>query len=303
VTARYPLPARALGDERACSARSDERVTTDVVTTYELRTGERFVRVHVELDHRVRDHRLRAHFPLPAPVTGSDAECAFAIVHRDLTAEGGPHEFGLPTFVSRRFVDCSGRSGAGDDEGLALVHDGLLEYEVVDVADGAGRELALTLVRATGYLSRSEPSLRPNPAGPLDRLEGPQLQTALALDYAVLVHRGDVHAADLPAVADDVLVPLERVRGGGWPGASAPATGGALDVQGAEVSALRRDATGALEVRVVNRTPADAELTVAREGAALRGRVVDLVGTDLGAFDGRAALRPWELLTVRLADV
>jgi hypothetical protein len=299
VTARYSLPARAVGDERACSERSDERVLTDVVTTYELRTGEQFVRVHVEVDHRVRDHRLRAHFPLPAPVTGSHAECAFAVVHRGLTAEGGPHEFGLPTFVSRRFVDCSAARPDGEQAGLALVHDGLLEYEVVQ--DGA--ELALTLVRATGYLSRSEPVLRPNPAGPLDRLEGPQLQTALALDYAVLLHRGDVHDADLPAVADDVLVPLERVRGGGWPGAAGPARGSALDVTGAEVSALHRDDTGALVLRVVNRTPAATELTVARDGQPLTGTIVDLVGTELGGFAGAAALRPWELLTLRLAGL
>ena len=104
----------------------------------------------------------------PHRVDGSDAECAFAVVHRGLTAEGGPHEFGLPTFVSRRFVDCRRPATTG----LALLHDGLLEYEVVD----DGRELALTLLRATGYLSRSELSLRPNPAGPLDPLEGPQLQ-------------------------------------------------------------------------------------------------------------------------------
>jgi alpha-mannosidase len=183
-----------------------------------------------------------------------------------------------------------------------VVHDGLLEYEVVGIEQGRGTEPALTLVRATGYLSRSEPALRPNPAGPLDRLEGPQLQTTLALDYAVLVHRGDVHDATLPAVADDVLLPLARVRGGGWPGASAPASGSALEVHGAEVSALVRDASGALVLRVVNRTPVDTEVTVARDGVAHRGRVVDLVGTDLGGFDGRAALRPWELLTLRLAD-
>jgi alpha-mannosidase len=294
VTARYSFPARAIGDERACSARSDERVTTDIVTTYELRTGERFVRVHVELDHRVRDHRLRTHFPLPAPVDGSHAECAFAVVHRGLTAEGGPHEFGLPTFVSRRFVDCS-----ADEVGLTLLHDGLLEYEVVE----AGTELALTLVRATGYLSRSEPVLRPNPAGPLDRLEGPQLQTRVALDYAVLLHRGGGDAADLPAVADDVLMPLERVRGGGWPGAARPARGSALDVEGAEVSALLRDDTGALVVRVVNRTPTDATVTVARDGAPLRGFTVDLTGAELAPFAGRAPLRAWELLTLRFPGV
>jgi 2-O-(6-phospho-alpha-D-mannosyl)-D-glycerate hydrolase len=303
VTSRYVLPAAAVGDERACSARSDERVPLDIVTTYELRTGERFVRVHVELDHRVRDHRLRAHFPLPAPVDGSHAECAFAIVRRGLTAEGGPHEFGLPTFVSRRFVDCSSGDAERDQVGLSLLHDGLLEYEVVADDGRPGTELALTLLRATGYLSRSEPALRPNPAGPLDRLEGPQLQTAVALDYAVLVHGGDVSTNDLPAIADDVLVPLERVRGGGWPGASGPARGSALEVEGAEVSALLRDDSGALVLRMVNRTPNDAQVTVARHGTPLTGFAVDLTGAERARFAGRAELRPWELLTLRLAGI
>jgi alpha-mannosidase len=202
--------------------------------------------------------------------------------------------------VSRRFVDCSSApTGADELEGLALLHDGLLEYEVVE----GGSELALTLVRATGYLSRSEPLLRPNPAGPLDRLEGPQLQTALALDYAVILHRGDASAVDLPAIADDVLVPLERVRGGGWPGATGPAKGSALDVDGAEVSALVRDDRGALVLRVVNRTPDDATVTVARDGTKVTGFVVDLTGAELAPVDGRAALRPWELLTLRLDGV
>ena len=201
----------------------------------------------------------------------------------------------MPTFVSRRFVDCTGPNGA-DDVGLALVHDGLLEYEVV----GDGAELALTLVRATGYLSRSEPMLRPNPAGPLDRLEGSQLQRPLALDYAVVLHRGTFEEAGLPAIADDVLVPMERVRGGGWRGASAPACGRLLEIEGAEVSALLRDRTGALVLRAVNRTPTSSVLTVARGRHPLSGEVVDLLGTPLVAFDGRLELRPWELVTLRL---
>jgi alpha-mannosidase len=294
VTASYRWPARAIGDERSCARRSDDTRLVDVVTTLELRTGERFLRVHVELDHQVRDHRLRAHFPLVHRVDGSDAECAFAVVHRGLTVEGGPHEFGLPTFVSRRFVDV-----AGDGVGLAVLHDGLLEYEVVD----DGRELALTLLRATGYLSRSELSLRPNPAGPLDPLEGPQLQGHLALDYAVLPHRGDWERAQLAAAADELLVPLERVRGGGWPGADVAPTGQALRVDGAEVSAVQRDETGALVVRVVNLSPAPSEVTLATgPGVPLTGDVIDLTGEPLGAFTGSAPLRPWQLLTVRGTD-
>jgi alpha-mannosidase len=272
-------------------------VAVEIVTTVELRVGERFVRVRVDLDHRVRDHRLRAHVPLPARVERSHAECAFAVVERGLTAEGGPHEAGLPTFVSRRFVDCSGVDDAGNEVGVALVHDGLLEYEVV----GGGTELALTLLRATGYLSRSEPSLRPNPAGPLHRLEGPQLQRPLRLEYAILPHRGDWRAAGVADAADDLLVPLERVRGGGWPGADLPPTGAGLDVEGARVSALTRDASGALVVRLVNLSPESSTARVARDGQAMGGDVVDLTGAALAPFPGSVDLRPWEIVTLRLA--
>ncbi|HEY7105444.1 MAG TPA: glycoside hydrolase family 38 C-terminal domain-containing protein [Acidimicrobiia bacterium] len=286
VDARYELPQHAVGDERSCARRSDETVVQDVRTVYELRTGERFLRVRVELDNRARDHRLRAHVPLPAAVTGSDAECAFAVVHRGLTAEGGPHEAGLPTFVSRRFVDCS-----DGDAGVALLHDGLLEYEVA----AGGTALALTLLRATGYLSRSELSLRPNPAGPLDPLDGPQLQRPLAVDYAVLPHRGDWRAAHLAEAADAFLLPLERAR----VTAVAPATaarGSALAVDGARVTAVQRDGGGALVVRAVNDSPESTTLRV-----PLRGDVVDLTGRVVTPFPGELVLRPWEMVTLRVA--
>jgi hypothetical protein len=69
------------------------------------------------------------------------------------------------------------------------------------------------------------------------------------------------------------------------------------------VSALLRDDTGALIVRVVNRTPADASIVVRHDDAPVSGHVVDLTGADLARFTGRVALRPWELLTLRLTGV
>ncbi|MGH8984836.1 MAG: glycoside hydrolase family 38 C-terminal domain-containing protein, partial [Acidimicrobiia bacterium] len=221
VEATYRWPAHAVGDAVACSRRSEELVDVPVHTTLELRHDERFLRVRTELDNVCRDHRLRAHFPLPARVTGSDAECAFAVVHRGLSAEGGPGEVGLPTFVSRRFVDAS--DGAA---GLAVLHDGLLEYEVV----GNGTELALTLLRATGYLSRIALPLRPDPAGPPMPVEGAQLRGPRAVEYALLPHHGGGTevVGDLYRAADTFLVPLERARGGGVAGATRPPTGQAL---------------------------------------------------------------------------
>ncbi len=289
VESVYRWPQHALGDERSCWRRSDETVLAEVHTLLELRAGERFVRVRVELDNRARDHRLRAHVPLPAPVTASHAECAFAVVERGLTAEGGPHERALPTFVSRRFVDCS-----DGEVGLALLHDGLLEYEVVE--DGA--EVALTLLRATGYLSRAEPALRPNPAGPLDPLDGPQLQGRHVVEYALLPHRGDWRDAGLHAAADDFLVPLERVRGGGWPGAWRPRSGHVLTVDGAEVSAVLREPEG-LVVRLVNPSAEPVTASVAVGDAPAAGRVVDLRDKAVGTFTGAIELRPFEIVTLR----
>jgi alpha-mannosidase len=292
VVAAYDWPVDAVGDVRFCERRRDETVRCSVRTRLELRAGERFLRIRAEVDNQARDHRLRAHFPLPAPVRGSDAECAFAVVHRGLTAEGGPHETGLPTFVSRRFVDCSDGT-----TGLALLHDGLLEYEVV----GDGSELALTLLRATGYLSRTEPSLRPNPAGPIDPLDGPQLQGRQVVEYAVLPHQGDWQAADLYAAADARLVPLERGRVPAATTATEPPTGQALRVDGAQVSAVTRDG-GGLTVRVFNPSPAPSTAVVEHRGTPAQGWVLDLAGRPLTSFEGQVELAPWSIATLRLSE-
>ena len=229
----------------------------------------------------------------PCAVRGSDAECAFAVVHRGLEAEGGPHEFPLPTFVSRRFVDC-----AAGDVGLAVLHDGLLEYEVVH----EGRELALTLLRATGYLSRSELALRPNPAGPLDPLEGPQLQGRLAVDYALLPHRGDWRDAGVHDAADDFLVPLERVRGGGVAGAARPPSGRALRVEGAEVSAVAPRLGLARGPRLQRVAGSERRDHRPRREPGARAGVVDLLGRPLEPFEYAVPLRAWEIVTIRIAE-
>ncbi|MDQ6840606.1 MAG: alpha-mannosidase, partial [Actinomycetota bacterium] len=156
VTRRYSWPTAVVNGSRV-GARSAE-----VVTDLELRAGERLVRVVTCFDNPVRDHRLRAVFPLPERTDRSRAECAFSTVTRGLVGEGGPDELATGTFPSRRFV-CAG--------GLSVTHEGLLEYELVD----GGRALALTLLRATGTLSKPSPITRPNPAGPSHPLEGPQM--------------------------------------------------------------------------------------------------------------------------------
>ena len=273
VVRTFEWPVRLEGGRERVGAR-----TVEVATRLELRAGERLVRVTTTLDNPCRDHRLRAWFPLPAPATTSRAECAFGTVERGLLAEGGSTERGLPTFPSRRFVSAGG---------LTIVHEGLLEYELVD----DGKALALTLLRCVGVLSGTYLTYRPLPAGPPVPVDGAQMPGRHTLRYGVAVGDHDPYA-----LVDDAFLPL-LVAAGSGAGARA-ATGSALSVGGAEVSAVRGVPGGRLEVRVFN--PHAEEATVDLGGRT--GWLVDLRDRPSEHVAGTFRLRPWGIATVHLDE-
>jgi mannosylglycerate hydrolase len=293
IDAEYLLPEREGVDAEGRSIRAGE-VRQQVRTTLELRADEPFVRVTVELDQRARDHRLRALFPLPRRTDHSLAECAYAHVRRPLHAEGGPGEWGVPTYPSRRHV----RAG-----GLLVVHEGLCEYELVDLDGDAEADtttagaLALTLVRSTGWLSRGPMTSRPLPAGPEDRLEGAQTLKPLVLRYVVAVDPDD--ALDAEQTCDRAFSPLVVLDAPG--GGDLPPHGSWLRVHGAVVDALLPDEraeapAGGLVVRVHESVGRAGELVVEDR----TGTVVDLTGAEIAPFEGRLPLRPHQIVTLRL---
>ena len=252
-----------------------------VTTAIELRAGERLVRVTTSFDNPCRDHRVRALFRLPVPAATSLAECAFGIVERGLETEGGTDELGVPTFPSRRFVSAGG---------LTVVHEGLLEYELIDIDDGRAWSLALTLLRATGMLSRPTTGHRRSPAGPPLPVEGAQMLGPVEARYALCLGPTDPFAA-----ADDALLPLLVTTADG--GGDRPRRGRGLEVHGAEVSALRRQ-DDALEVRVFNPTAVSTSVSLGGRS----GQLVDLAGRRVAAFEGSFELGPWKVATARLSD-
>jgi mannosylglycerate hydrolase len=254
----------------------------DIDTVLEVRADEATVRVTTSFVNPSGDHRVRVHLPLPEPADQSRAESAFTVVTRGLTAEGRPDEFGLPTAPANRFVS-AGR--------LTVVHEGVCEYELVDVEGDAAHTIALTVVRSTGMLSRLGMAYRPFPAGPLTAVEGLQMRgKQVELRYALALDCDDPYR-----LADDVLLPLEPVQSLG--GGMRPASGSALAVHGAEVSALHRVA-GVVEVRVFNPTPRST--LVSFPGRA--GWLVDLRGYPQEPFEGSFELRPFGIATARLRD-
>jgi hypothetical protein len=282
VTATYQWPDHVDGGS---NSRVGEQPVS-IETSLEVRADEPAVRVTTSFVNPSRDHRLRVHLPLPEPARASRAECAFAVVERGLTAEGRPDEVGLPTAPARRFVSAGG---------LTVVHDGVCEYELIDIAPASvgdtASTMALTVLRSTGMLSRAGMTYRPFPAGPQTPVEGLQMTgRRIVLHYALATGVDDPYA-----LADDVLLPLEVVisRGGGT---RAP-SGSQLSISGAEVSSVRRDG-GVLEVRMFN--PKAERTKVSIPGR--HGWLVDLRGYPQNPFEDSFDLRPFGLATARLHD-
>jgi mannosylglycerate hydrolase len=278
ITATYRWPERI----EPVAQRRTGSVPVVVTTMVEIRADEPHVRVETTFVNPARDHRLRVHLPLPTATDHSVAECAFTVVTRGLTAEGRPSEFGLPTFPSRRFVVAGG---------LTVAHQGLHEYELVGISDGRAHELAITVLRSTGMLSRLGMAYRPLPAGPLIEVEGLQMVgSTITAKYALAASPVDPYDT-----AASLLVPLEAVAAPG--GGTRPMRASALDVRGAQVSAVQR-VEGVLEVRVFN--PTNDTATVELPGR--HGWLVDLRGRGLDPFEGRFTLRGHGIATLRLHD-
>jgi FtsP/CotA-like multicopper oxidase with cupredoxin domain len=132
---------------------------------------------------------------------------------------------------------------------------------------------------------------RPFPAGPLTPVDGLQMAgRRVTLRYALALAAGH---DDPYALADDVLLPLEVVASLG--GGTRPASGTALSVEGAQVSAVRRE-RGVLEVRVFNPTADTATVSIAGHA----GWLINLRGRPVQPFEGSFELRPFGIATARL---
>ncbi|MFE9392532.1 alpha-mannosidase [Streptomyces sp. NPDC006784] len=291
IERRYAWPAA--GDV-AADGRTAATEPTTVLTRVELRAGERFVRLHVSFDNRSEDHRVRLHVPLPRRAGTSHAEGQFAVVERGLTAEGGFGEEPLPTFPAAAFV------AAG---GAALLLEHATEYELV----AEGGELALTLLRPTGMMSRNRHVWRDEPAGgefatPQAQCRGPRTVT-----FGVLPYPGEWHESGVHAAAESFRLPFTALPGTATAATPLPGAehGLTLAGEGVVLSAVR-EREGRLEVRVVAEVPHPVPARLALPGLR-SARRCDLLGRpagqgELSVEDESVAvrLRPWEIATFLL---
>ncbi len=284
-TYRWPVAGRRDG-----SRRSEETVTVATTMLAELRAGEPFVRLEISFENRCSDHRLRFHIPLARPAGSSFAEGQFAVVERGLEAEGGYGEAALPTFPAHAFVDAGG---------VAVLGGHALEYELL--SEG---ELALTLLRSIGLISRDVHPLREDPAGPSTPIPAAQCLGPWSIGFGLFPHAGSWESDGVLARAEDYRHPFLTAAGSGRGAGQGSRSG--LEVHGENVvaSSLRRRG-GRLELRLVNESSVEREATV--EGAVREAAEVDLLGRSLRALPCepgllRVELGPWQVRTVQLQE-
>jgi alpha-mannosidase len=196
------------------------------------RQGESFVRLSGEIANRRPNHRLRIHVRLAEPAVGSLAGSPFELVERGLVSEGGELEAPSPTWPARHVVLAGG---------IAAFHEGVFEYEVTE------SELAITLLRCVGTISRQRLATRPFAAGP--DVVTPDAQMLGTTRFELALQAGAT-SFGLMADWERFALPLREVPTTGR--GTLPSSGSLLAVEGDCVLSNVRRKDGVLQVRLWN---------------------------------------------------
>ena len=192
------LPRRLSEDRR----RRVGKIGMPVRTRIRLTAGIDRVEFSTTIDNRARDHRLRVRFPAPdtSDLTPVRAEGHFGVVRRTAWPVWSGSGWTEPPALTNH---TAGAVAAGD---VAIIGRGLPEYEAVPTRDGL--ELALTLLRCVGWLSRDDLATRAGGAGPTLPTPGAQCLGRWTFEYALAIGAERWTDTDLLRASVDYRTPL-----------------------------------------------------------------------------------------------
>lgn len=188
--------------------RSETMNPLKISSFFTLRKHSPMVEVQTVFENTSRDHRLRVLFPTHLNATHSAAESAFEVVERPVIRdENSPwRETWNPTHPQHRFVDVSDQK-----LGLAVINDGLREYEVTD---DANRAIGLTLVRAFEIaLTTVSWRWERHPEMNMSQVPG-----KCEFRYAIFPHIGNWDAGNVFDAAEKLTIPVQIAQAGPHPG-------------------------------------------------------------------------------------
>ncbi len=140
--------------------------------------------IKTELINLAQDHRLRVCFPLPFEASQTKTSTHFGTIKRLGVPEQNPNFLeeasGIqPQKAFIRIDDPKGKTA------VTLINKGLPEVELVNKS-----QLSLTLLRAIGWLSRSDIPERPEHAGPYLATPGAQeINETYIFEYSIWLHK------------------------------------------------------------------------------------------------------------------
>jgi hypothetical protein len=181
-----------------------------------LGRGAQVLTFDTTVNNTVKDHRLRVLFPTGLSAAQHvHADSAFDISKREIAIPDstGWYESALRTWPVQSFIDVN-HGGVG----LAVLQEGLSEYEVIDDAE---RAIALTLLRCLGTAGAPFEAYESQPLA--------QCQGVQRFRYALYPHTGDHLQANVPRQARNFTVPLRVATGTGHAG-SLPRRRSYLDI-------------------------------------------------------------------------
>jgi mannosylglycerate hydrolase len=209
IATKLPVPEKV---DASRQHRSSKTVQLPIQTLVSLYADIPRIDVFSTITNTAKDHRLRVLFPSDMDVETAWADTPFYVNERSIHPQ--THVWADPLFptimdlyltqifkfqkmpgkpigwledptsthAQQTFVDVTNKK-----EGLLIASRGLPEYEVLN---DARRSIALTLIRAVGYLSRGDLTTRRGDAGPTPETPGAQCLGTHKYHYSIIPHLG-----------------------------------------------------------------------------------------------------------------
>jgi 2-O-(6-phospho-alpha-D-mannosyl)-D-glycerate hydrolase len=189
--------------------RSEDTRDLHIVSFVTLRKGARSVEIRTVFNNTAEDHRLRVMFPTGlANASVCHAETAFDVVERPIVPppDSPWHGIGPRTYPMQRFIDVS--DGCA---GLAILNDGLREYEVTQTAE---RAIAVTLLRSFEVnICSSAAGWETHPD-----MKGSQAPGPHEFRYRIFPHAGRWDSANIFREVEALALPVELLQAGAHKG-------------------------------------------------------------------------------------
>ncbi|MFX0101419.1 MAG: alpha-mannosidase [Candidatus Hodarchaeota archaeon] len=195
----------SLADDR--KARSVDLIINPIDVFISLNPAEKIIYIDCVIENTSEDHRLRMLFSSGLKTDQVDADGHFYVVPRpvDLRKVEGWSQDPVPTKHQHNFV-----SASDGENSLTVFNFGLPEYAPLRKEDGTV-DLAVTLVRSVGWLSRGDFATRNGNAGPDLSTPGAQCLGINECNLGITTGKGNWYFSNAHIRADEFNNPLQVI--------------------------------------------------------------------------------------------